>query len=179
MRIIAGQYKNLQLVTPGGNRTHPMGERIRSAIFNSLGAKLPDATVLDAFAGTGALGIESISRGAKRAVLVENDKRANRAIRENISKLNTSDQSKIELFPASVNKFLEENLTVRFDIIFADPPYDKLPESILNQLPELLASDGVLILSIPKKIEAISLTGVLLVKSATYADARICYYAKP
>ncbi len=179
MRIIAGEYKNLQLATPSGNKTHPMGERIRGAVFNSLGARLVGATVLDAFAGTGALGIESISRGAKSATLVENDKLANRVIRENVNRLSASDQAKITLFPASVGKFIEENPWAKFDIIFADPPYNKLPASLLQQLPDLLANGGVLILSVPKKQEAISLPGLDMTRSATYADARICYYVKP
>lgn len=178
MRIVAGKYKGLILTAPNGDKTHPMGERIRGAIFNSLGARLVGATVLDAFAGTGALGLEALSRGAKMVVLVENDKRANRAIRENVGRLNLDDQNRIGLFPVSVATFVTANPALKFDLILADPPYDKLPLETLRQLPSLLAASGVLMLSLPKKLEALDLPNMIVYQTATYANARICYYTQ-
>ena len=178
MRIIAGKYKGLRLTTPSGDKTHPMGERIRGAIFNSLGTKMVDTTVLDAFAGTGALGLEALSRGARKVVLIENDKRANRAIRENVDRLDLDGQNMVELFPVSVATFIATNSALKFDFIFADPPYNKLPLEILRQLSSLLTNSGILVLSLPKGTEVLNLPHVAIYKTATYADACILYYTK-
>lgn len=181
MRIISGKYKNLSLAVPSGNRTHPMGERVRGAIFNALGAKLADAVILDAFAGTGALGIEALSRGAAQAILVENDKRALRAIQENIARLEPLELGEVRVFPASISKFIEQALAYRpdmkFDIIFTDSPYDKPSVGLIQQLSPLLDPDGVLVLSWPKKLAPPELPGLELVQSATYADAAVHYFS--
>ena len=85
IRITSGLYKNTKLEVP--RSAHPMGERERTAIFNSLGDRVVDASVLDAFAGSGALGLESLSRGASSATFLENDRQAQKIIKENIAKL--------------------------------------------------------------------------------------------
>ena len=176
-RIVAGKYKNLKLVVPAGNRTHPMGERIRSAIFNSLGVRVTDATVLDVFAGTGALGLEAISRGARRVTLVESDKRAIKAIRENIASLELIDQPRVQLRPTSFSRFVLEDQSSRFDIIFADPPYDRISQADLDSLASLANIDATLILSAPNRLVTLEITGWQLVKSVIYAGARISYYS--
>ena len=85
VRIISGEFGGRFIKTPPGSTTHPMGERVRSAMFNSLGESIRDARVLDAFAGSGAVGLEALSRGAESAVFVERDRVAQRVIAENIS----------------------------------------------------------------------------------------------
>lgn len=177
LRLVAGKYKALRLVTPVGNRTHPMGERIRGAIFNSLGARIADAAVLDVFAGTGALGLEAISRGAKSVTLIENDKQAIQAIRDNIASLELIDQSRVQLQPISVSRFALENQSARFDIIFADPPYDRIKQADLDSLVNIAHIDALLVLSTPKRLDALNVVGWQLVKSVVYADARISYYS--
>jgi 16S rRNA (guanine(966)-N(2))-methyltransferase RsmD len=129
-----------------------MGERIRAAIFNKIVDWLPSAVVLDAFAGTGALGLEAISRGAKRAVLVEKDRLAQKIIAENIENLGVGD--KAQLVRSRLQGWLNSRTTAeKFDIIFADPPYFDPQLNIVKKLTKLLKKDGILILSHSEAIE--------------------------
>lgn len=153
-----------------------MGERIRGAIFNSLGAKVVDAVVLDAFAGTGALGLEAISRGAKSLTLVDNDRLAARSIKENTSKVDDCDREKIILARYPVDRFIKQSLNYKFDLIFVDPPYDAVDIKLLSRLASLLTSDGILVVSSPKKLGLSKIVGLKLIKLTEYADARIGYY---
>ena len=91
VRLIAGEFGGRQLDSPPGRGTHPMGERIRNALFNSIHHELPDAEVLDAFAGTGALGLEALSRGAKSATFIESGRIAQKVIANNIEALGLDD----------------------------------------------------------------------------------------
>ena len=83
IRLISGIYGGRKIIAPGGSRTHPMSERVRNALFNSIGDEIVDADILDAFAGTGSIGLEALSRGAKRAVFVERDRLAQGILVEN------------------------------------------------------------------------------------------------
>ena len=103
MRIIAGQLKGNMFASPHGNRTHPMSDKVRGALFNALG-DIEGLTVLDAFAGSGALAFEALSRGAASATLLKKDKPAQRAISENIVTLNVEKRTK--LIRASANAWL-------------------------------------------------------------------------
>src|SRR5258708_5562120 len=100
MRIIAGNLKGRVFGSPHGHRTHPMSENIRGALFNALG-ELGGLNVLDAFAGSGALGFEALSRGAKSAVLVEADRLAQKTIAENIQTLGLETRAKLVKASAS------------------------------------------------------------------------------
>ncbi len=178
MRIIAGKYGGLTLESPKVKSIHPMGERIRGAIFNSLYDKIIGATVLDLFSGSGSVGLEALSRGAKAVYLVDKDRRATDVIRSNVKKLTDEDQSRAKIFPVSVLKFFEQNPTLRFDFIFADPPYDDVDIKNLLSLGEFIHAEGALILSIPKQMSGPDLPGLKLNKTSTYADARIAFYTK-
>ena len=121
MRVVAGELGGRRLVAPAGTSTRPTTDRVREAIFNSLGsAGLVDgALVADLFAGSGAIGIEALSRGAHRCVFVERDRAALRALDENLDALDLDDRSKVLASDAmSVAASLDA------DIVFADPPYD-------------------------------------------------------
>ena len=176
MRIIAGKYGGFKLEAPRANSIHPMGERVRGAIFNSLGAQITDARVLDAFAGSGAIGLEAISRGAQSVVFVEKDKRVLAVIKTNLAKLSLDDQDKAQIFALPVEKFVKKFPAERFDLIFADPPYHDLQIKTLQSLPSLLELGGTLVLSTPKQAPEINLPGLIPVKTAVYADAKITYY---
>jgi len=121
MRVVAGELGGRRLVTPEGTSTRPTTDRVREAIFNSLGSAgvLDGAVVADLFAGSGAVGIEALSRGAARCVFVERDRSALRALDENLGALDLHDRSKVVSSDA-----LAVAGTVDADIIFADPPYD-------------------------------------------------------
>jgi 16S rRNA (guanine966-N2)-methyltransferase len=158
-----------------------MGERIRSAVFNKLVNYLPGARVLDVFAGTGALGLEALSRGAKSALLVEKDRKAQKVIVANIEALNVEQRSK--LVRASVNGWLNTTLAEhksedlpQFDIIFADPPYYDPQFPLVERLTVLLAPKGILVLSHSKQLDTPELKGLRLVDRREYAAAVVAYY---
>src|SRR4051812_42000237 len=94
MRVIAGGLSGRQFTSPRGRRTHPMSDKMRGALFNTLG-DIGGLTILDAFAGSGAIGFEAISRGASRATAIDSDRGAQRAIAENVNKLGLGSQVKL------------------------------------------------------------------------------------
>ncbi len=119
MRVVAGIVGGRHLATPPGRGTRPTSELVRAAIFNSLEARgvLPGATVVDLFAGSGALGVEALSRGAARAVFVEADRRAARVIEANLAALGLADRAEVHAVP------VERWEPVAADVVLADPPY--------------------------------------------------------
>ena len=124
MRVIAGSAKGVRLgPVPAGVR--PISDRAREGLFSSLGARVPGARVLDLFAGTGALGIEALSRGAERAVFVERRGVAVRAVRANLERTHLTERA--EVVTSDAVGFLsrpERAGSVPFDLVLADPPYD-------------------------------------------------------
>jgi 16S rRNA (guanine966-N2)-methyltransferase len=121
MRIVAGELGGRRLVAPEGTSTRPTTDRVREAIFNSLGSAgvLEGALVADLFAGSGAVGIEALSRGAAHCTFVERDRAALRALDENLTTLDLHDRSRVR--PGD-SLSLARSFDV--DIVFADPPYD-------------------------------------------------------
>ena len=154
MRVIAGTAGGVPLFVPKTD-LRPTMDQVRAAIFSALGERVVGARVLDLFAGTGALGIEALSRGAGSVVFVESDRRAVETIRRNLEKTRLAGPA-VTLHGAEVFAVLARGWGVSgpFDLIFADPPYAKAPGTddpgarLLNDamLPALLAPDGLLIL---------------------------------
>ena len=122
MRVVAGTAGGLRLVAPDGQATRPTSDRAREATFNALGSLgvVEDATVLDLFAGSGAMGIEALSRDAAHATFVDNDERARRAIRANLDSTKLVDRATV--VAADVFTFLS-TAKRRFDLAVLDPPY--------------------------------------------------------
>ncbi|MDO4742371.1 MAG: RsmD family RNA methyltransferase, partial [Candidatus Saccharibacteria bacterium] len=147
LRITSGEKRGAFILTPGG-KTHPMGERERLALFNMLGP-VNRKTVLDLFAGSGALGIEALSRGAKSVIFVDSSPLAARSIKRNLEKLGYADRAIVKL--GSVINFRAEQ---KFDLIFADPPYDDYNPEDLANIPELLKKGGLFVLSHPKTVDS-------------------------
>ena len=173
MRIIAGTLGGRLFNAPHGHKTHPMSDKMRGALFNILG-DLDGLTVLDAFAGSGALGFEAISRGATRVLLLENDRNAQRTIAENIAALGIADG--IQLIKASAGAWLTTSNNQQFDVALLDPPYDNLQESLLARLTECLKPDGVLVLSWPGKQTPPELPSLRLQSSKNYGDGSLHVY---
>lgn len=167
MRIISGIYKNKEILTPGTDKTHPMGSREKLALFNMILPYLPEKRVLDAFAGSGALGLEALSRGASEAVFVEKDEKAVKIIKENLKSLGVTNATVVK---STVDAFEPEE---KFDLIFADPPYNKFEKSQIEHLARFLSSDGTLVLSSP---EPVDLPGLKLLKSRKYAGCIISIF---
>ena len=143
MRVIAGEFKGRQLLAPRGWKVRPTSDRVREAIFSALGEKVAGARVLDLFCGTGALAIESLSRGADRAVLVDRD---TRPALGNVERLGLAERA--ELVRADVSRWLAgpaADLRGGFDLVFVDAPYklaDRVGQELETHLPLLLAEGG-------------------------------------
>jgi len=168
IRITSGILKGRSLHTPGG-KTHPMGERERLALFNMINEHLPGAEIIDAFSGSGALGVEALSRGAKRVVFIEKDPQAVRTIRQNLAELKIDG----EVLMGNVLDFQDTKL---YDLIIADPPYDKFEIKSVEHLTQFLKPGGLLVLSHPDK--DVLIAGLKLLKTKKYAAARISIYSK-
>jgi 16S rRNA (guanine966-N2)-methyltransferase len=175
MRVISGFLGGRTFASPHGHRTHPMSEKVRGGIFGVLG-DIKGLTVLDAFAGSGALAIEAISRGARSATAIEVDKGAHGIIKENLTALGIEDR--IKAVRAFANAWSTRHQAEHFDLIFVDPPYDKIPYRDLKVLPRHLTDDGILILSWPGKMEALSFEGLKPVANKHYGDAQLVFYKR-
>ncbi len=150
-----------------------MGERIRGSLFNILG-DLTGKTVLDSFAGSGAMGLEALSRGAAHVTFVERDKVAQNVIGENITTLRVEDSS--ALIRTSVAQWDETSKNDCFDIIFADPPYHDLQLSTINRLVKYLKPNGLMVLSYPGRESVPTVNGVVVVDNRSYGDAALAFY---
>lgn len=175
MRVIAGFLGGRTFQSPHGHRTHPMSEKARGAIFGVLG-DIKGLTVLDAFAGSGALAIEAVSRGAKSAIAIEVDKGAHSVITANIKALGLEDR--IKAIRAFAGAWSTRHQIEHFDLIFVDPPFDTVPYRDLKSLPRHLADGGTLVLSWPGKVETLKFEGLTPVQQKNYGDAQLIFYQK-
>lgn len=174
VRIIAGKYGGRKIETPDGKKTHPMAERVRNAMFNSIGDEVIGARVLDAFAGSGAVGIEALSRGAAHVTFIERDRVAQRVIAENVELLGIEEQSKI--IKASVSAWASTYEGEPFDLIFVDPPYHDPQFSTAMQISGLLKPGALMVLSRPGRSESPTKSGVVVVDNRSYGDAALTYF---
>lgn len=149
MRVIAGKYRSRRLVAPAGSQTRPTSDRLRETLFNVLGPAVQDSVWLDLFAGSGAIGIEALSRGARMVHLVESSSQAVRAIRSNLASLKISQGFEIIEREVAAALCLLESKVVVCDFCFLDPPYRKAGdyEQVLNFLgrSKLLGPSGLVI----------------------------------
>jgi 16S rRNA (guanine966-N2)-methyltransferase len=169
VRIVAGKFKGRRLSAPAGRATRPTADRVREALFSILGP-LDGERVLDLFAGSGALGIEALSRGAADAVFVDSDPRAASAIRGNLEALGV--ESAVHRRDALA--FLRGQRDASFDLVFLDPPYSSASE-LADPLSELLPaalSERALIVSESDKRTPLELT-LPLVDERIYGETRI------
>lgn len=146
MRIIAGSRKGATIFAPKGARTRPTGDRVREAAFNLIGP-VAGAAVLDVFAGSGAMGLEALSRGAERAVFVEAEREACRAIERNLEKLGLRGATILRT-DALQALAAEAGAGRRYDLVLVDPPYrmlSKLQSALAAYLPALVTEDGLVV----------------------------------
>src|SRR5438445_9790560 len=129
MRVIAGSLKGRRLEAPRWEGLRPTSDKLRETLFNILAARIGGARVLDGYAGTGAIGIEAISRGAARVAFVERDRRAQALIAENLARCGVTDGYVI--IRASVARAVDDLHAESFDIMIFDPPYDEQPDATL------------------------------------------------
>lgn len=174
MRIIAGSLGGRFFEAPENTATHPMSERVKGSLFNIIG-DLTDKTVFDPFAGSGALAFEALSRGAKSALLLENDKRAQKSIENNIKSLGLG--QKVRLVKANSRMWSERN-NDQFDLLLVDPPYHDMQLSTVNMLVKHLKPNGLMVLSYPGKGDEPTVNGVVVVDTRLYGDAALAFYRK-
>lgn len=177
MRIIAGSLGGRVFESPHGHVTHPMSDKVRGGMFNALG-DISGLTVLDAFAGSGALSFEALSRGASYAIAIDADKSAQRAIAENMKSLHLEDDMK--LIRSSTNAWLNTSVPGKtYDLVLCDPPYTDLQLPLLNRLYEKVTCGGLLVLSWPGNQEVPTFAASEIVKQKSYGDAQLIFYRHP
>jgi 16S rRNA (guanine(966)-N(2))-methyltransferase RsmD len=173
VRVIAGAYKGRRLHTPAGLATRPTADRVREALFSILGP-VDGARVLDLFAGSGALGLEALSRGAAAAVFVDSDPRAVAAIRRNLEAIGVD---------AAVHRrdalaYLRSASDGPFDLVFLDPPYSSASElaaPLSERLPDAVNEDARIVSESDKR-NPLELT-LPLVDERVYGDTRIAIHS--
>jgi len=173
LRVIAGSLGGRFFDSPDTSTTHPMSERMRGALFNSLG-DISGQSVLDPFAGSGAVSFEAISRGAVHATLIERDKRAQATIQHNIAMLGL--QQKTQLIKANSRSWFSTNQDKKYDLILVDPPYHDEQLSTVELLACLLNPKGLMVLSYPGRGSAPTVNGVVVVDNKRYGDAALAFY---
>ena len=182
MRIIAGDNKGAILETIPSRKTRPTLGRVKEALFNILGNQVIDAEVLDLFAGSGSLGIEALSRGAKNAVFIDNNPKCVRVIRKNLNKfkLDVKGSAYVRDAYKTINFLASENK--KFDIVLMDPPYNNTKdlEKTMNNthLKDILNSEAVLVIEHSKRntLPCPNIKELCHVKSRRYGDTVLAIY---
>jgi len=173
MRVIAGELGGRMFDSPHSASTHPMGDRIRGALFNTLG-DISGLTVLDAFAGSGALSFEAVSRGARRALALELDKTAHATIAHNCRLLGVT--SKVRLVRANCSSWSNLNPNERFDIVLCDPPFHDLQPQVIAKMVRHVTPGGLYVVNWPGKTEPPVIEALQIVAHKTYGDAQLIFY---
>jgi 16S rRNA (guanine966-N2)-methyltransferase len=179
VRIIAGSNKGARIFAPKGQDTRPTGDRAREAAFNLIGP-VDGAAVLDLFAGSGAMGLEALSRGAARAVFVEDDREACRTIDRNLDKLRLSGARVVQQ-DALRALAAEAAAGRRYDLVLVDPPYEmfsSLQNGLSKYLPAVLAEDGLVVVETGARDDP-ELPPLSKRTSRRYGSARISLFEHP
>ncbi|WAH35481.1 16S rRNA (guanine(966)-N(2))-methyltransferase RsmD [Alicyclobacillus dauci] len=178
MRVIAGKWKSHMLKAPKGSDTRPTTDRVKESMFNLLPHQL-EGVVVDLFAGSGALGIEALSRGAESAVFVDADRRAVSVIRDNLTRLGALEQSRVWScdWKSAIRRIPSEVGSVTW--IFLDPPYRAhLWEPVMQSLSDFPLTGGVLC-EMPKDVSLPDeINGLVQVKYKVYGDIAVGIYTK-
>ncbi len=175
LRVAGGVARGIPLAEPRGHRLRPTSGRVREAIFNILGDLVVDARVLDCYAGTGALGIEALSRGAAEAVFIESHPAACRAILDSLARTGFNDRATVfrGKLPAALNSVVGP-----FNMVLLDPPYDDttIDETLLRLAP-LLADGGIVVYEHRSRYNPPEYpAGLRLVERRVYGDTAVAMY---
>ncbi len=175
LRVIGGKFKRTKLKVP--KDTRPLSGIVKSALFSVINDKIKKSYILDLYAGSGALGIEALSRGAKLCDFIDINKKACDIIKENLLKLNLSN-NEVYNIPAEI--FLRYNKTIddKYDIIFVFQPYDITNEGIVSKSIHLLKKDGILIFERESNREERSIKGLNIINSKKYGKTALTFYIK-
>lgn len=182
MRIISGKHKSRQLVTLEGLNTRPMTDRMKESVFNTIGPYFEGDIVLDLFGGSGALALESISRGCSFAYIVEKSYQAYKVISNNVKLLNEENNVRVynSDYKVALNKFISEKK--QFDIIFLDPPYRlNICEEIINTIIEndLLKEKGIIVAQYVRgNFTPTENQYFKIIKNYNFATSELCIFQK-
>jgi 16S rRNA (guanine(966)-N(2))-methyltransferase RsmD len=181
MRVIAGTLKGRRLSGPTWEGLRPTSDMLRETLFNILAPRVAGARVLDAYAGTGALGIEAISRGASSVTFIERDRRAQALIAQNLARAGVSDGYAI--IRSSVVRGLDalraNPAFVPFDVVLLDPPYDQQPDAVLALVTTCIAPGGLVVLEHGRRLPAPRSTGDLIqVREVRSGDSMLSLYER-
>ena len=178
MRIIAGTRRGHTIRAPKGLDTRPTSDRVRENVFNIVAPWVDGARVLDLYAGSGAMGLEALSRGAEAAVFVESDPEAVRAIERNLDKLGLTG-ARVVRHDAITGLGQEASAGRKYDLVLADPPYTMTDyRSLSRYLPGVLAEDGLLVLETAAKVQP-ELPGLAVRTSRKYGSTRVTVFEHP
>jgi 16S rRNA (guanine(966)-N(2))-methyltransferase RsmD len=183
MRITGGEFRSRALRAPKGSATRPTSDRVREALFSILGPRGAAGRVLDLYAGTGALGLEALSRGAEAVVFVERSKEAVAAIQANIEGLGVRARARVLALP--IERALRGLVTSEgdaFDLVFADPPYADVASGAAVKLLEahvvgILRPGALLVLEHASRDETPGIAGLSPRDSRTYGDTSVSFYS--
>ena len=177
MRIIAGEHRGARIFAPPGRDTRPTSDRVRENVFIIVARRVEGARVLDVYAGSGAMGLEALSRGADAAVFVESDAGAVRAIERNLDKLRL--RGAIVRVEASAALAQEAAAGRKYDLVLLDPPYAMTDfDSLARYLPRVLAADGLLVVESAARTEP-ELPGLVVRTARKYGSTRVTVFEHP
>ena len=182
MRIISGRARGTKLYTLEGQNTRPTLDRVKESLFNIIQNELKDKIFLDLFSGSGAIGLEAVSRGARKAILCDDSKKASEIIKKNIEK--THLEKFVELYNESYDKVITYNIREKIDIIYIDPPYETnlVYESIKLILEkELIKNESLIIIETDQEeriLESLKNLNIKIVDKRKYGRAHLIFLKK-
>lgn len=174
MRVIAGTARGVPLVAPKDRATRPITDRVKETLFAILGDRVPDATVLDLYAGSGAIGVEALSRGAAHADFVERSRHALAALRTNLERTGLAGLARVHAL--DVERFLEAADTGPWDLVVADPPYEAgAIVAPLRAVAERLAPDGIVVLKHFWRTTPPAIPGLAAVRQRRFGETMLTF----
>ena len=177
VRVIAGSLGGRNFDAPdNGRKTHPMSEKARGAIFNALG-DIQGLTVFDPFAGSGALSIEALSRGARSALALDVDRHAYDAILKNIKSLGL--RNSVKATKVAAGAWSDNNLDAVFDLVLLDPPFHDIQTDLLEKLANHTKPGGILVLSLPPNLAPELLSSLYVpLSTKNYGDIQLVFFRR-
>lgn len=175
MRIISGSLRGKHIDFPKGGGTRPMTDEMREAVFNILGP-IDGLSVLDVYAGSGGIGLEALSRGGTSVVAIEKSRKAADTIRKNVQNLGLTDQYQLQ--QQTVEEWLKKqgNVAGKYDLIFADPPFDDFNEDAVKALTPLLQPRGLLMVRTKSRRALLEFPDMEIAKSRPSGRSVISFY---
>lgn len=179
MRIIGGEASGRRLMSPKGDKTRPTGDRVREALFNIWQSRVVGSRMLDGYAGTGSVGLEALSRGARQVVLCEVSRTARRVIEHNVA---LAGLPGAEMWPGTLESALDafSDQGRQFDLVFCDPPWaDGLSVKVQEDIHTVLRPGGMVVVESRQSDPTASLAHLAVIWTRRYGDTRLTAYQAP